>query len=283
MRNIEKITKAPVHDGFLGAGHTAVAVIDGQRYLETDPFILLMDDRLDLPGGPPVGGPHPHAGFETVTLVLNGNGTDWKAGTLELMTAGSGVIHTEEITAKQQVRILQFWLVLPPESRWTAPFWQQIELESVPTVRSEMGEIRVYSGTSQGVTSPLVNRTPFTLVDFIAEPDAQFSQTLPASHRGFVYAVSGDVNVGDKTIREGELGWLDQPGSEAETEVTFTTNGQSRFVLFAGKPHNVPVVHHGPFVGDDHADIRRLFQEYRLGSIPHLNELPETSKVQHDR
>lgn len=280
-RNIEKVTKAPIHEGFLGTGHTAAAVIDGQYYLETDPFILLMDDRLDLPGGPPVGGPHPHAGFETITLVLDGNETDWKTGTLELMTAGRGVIHTEEITARQKLRILQFWLVLPPEGRWSEPFWQQIGLEAVPVIRSEMGEVRVYSGTSQGFTSPLINRTPFTLVDFIAEPNSSFSQHLHTSYRGFIYVVNGSVHIGDKTIREGEMGWLDQPEFEGDSEVMLTATERSRFVLFAGKSHKVPVVHHGPFVGDVHDDIRRLFQEYRLGLIPHLSELPESSKVRH--
>ncbi len=70
QRKIDRITSNPPHPGFLGEGHTASAVIDGTDFKKTDPFILLMDDRLNLPGGPPVGGAHPHAGFETVTFIL---------------------------------------------------------------------------------------------------------------------------------------------------------------------------------------------------------------------
>lgn len=67
QRKIERITASPLHQGFLGEGHLASAIIDGSDLTVTDPFILQMDDRLDLPGGPPVGGPHPYAGFETAT------------------------------------------------------------------------------------------------------------------------------------------------------------------------------------------------------------------------
>src|SRR6218665_2997859 len=110
---ITKITSSPELQGFLGEGHIASAVIDGSNFAKTDPFIMLMDDRLNLPGNKPVGGPHPHAGFETVTLVLKGDGKDWITGSFEVMTAGKGIIHTEEIAAKTNMHILQLWLVLP--------------------------------------------------------------------------------------------------------------------------------------------------------------------------
>src|SRR5690606_13217286 len=73
QRTIFKITRSHWHQGFLGAGHRASAVFEGIPYTESDPFIVFMDDKLNLPGGSPVGGAHPHAGFETLTLVLQGN------------------------------------------------------------------------------------------------------------------------------------------------------------------------------------------------------------------
>src|SRR5690606_23629729 len=114
-RDISKITQNHWHNGFLGTGHRAMAVLEGVPYKDSDPFILFMDDSLNLPGGEPVGGAHPHAGFETLSLVLEGNEKDWKTGSFELMTAGKGIIHTEEITSEQKLRMLQVWLVLPPE------------------------------------------------------------------------------------------------------------------------------------------------------------------------
>src|SRR5690606_38552356 len=87
-RNNSKINQNDWHNGLLGTGHRAMAVLDGVPYKDSDPFILFMDDSLNLPGGEPVGGAHPHAGFETLSLVLEGNEKDWKTGSFELMTAG---------------------------------------------------------------------------------------------------------------------------------------------------------------------------------------------------
>jgi quercetin 2,3-dioxygenase len=281
-RAIDKITTSPLRPGFLGQGHLAAAVVDGQRFAETDPFIILMDDQLDLPGGEPVGGPHPHAGFETVTLVLEGDDRDWKTGSLELMTAGKGIIHTEEITAQTRMRILQLWLVLPPEQRWAEPFHQKILLEDVPTLKTAQSEIRVYSGRSNGLTSPLRNQTPFTLVDFNLKENASVTQQVPSSYSGFIYVIDGAVRIGNRQVTKGQTGWLDRPGTTGESEIVFHTAGQgTRFVLYAGQPHHVPIVSHGPFIGDSQDDIRRLYSEYRRGGMPHLNDLPDDRKIQH--
>lgn len=271
QRTITKVTSSPIHQGFLGEGHLASAVVDGENFKETDPFIILMDDRLDLPGGEPVGGPHPHAGFETVTFIVQGNGEDWKTGGLELMTAGKGVVHTEEITTPQQVRILQLWLALPPELRWTEPSVQKLDPEAVPTIKTEKSEIRVYSGTSNGLTSPLQNKTPFTLVEFSLRENAEIVQDIHETYNGFIYVLAGSVHVGDTIVKEGETGWL-----SSGNEIAFrTTDDSARFVLYASKPHGAPIVSHGPFIGDNEDDIRRLYREYRQGLMPHVNDLED--------
>lgn len=280
QRKIERITASPLQPGFLGEGHFASAVVDGTDFRKTDPFMLLMDDQLNLPGGPPVGGPHPHAGFETVTLVLKGNEKEWKTGSLELMTAGKGIIHTEEITTRTEVRILQLWLVLPPEKRWTEPMLQKLLPESVPVVKTSQSKIKVYSGSSNGATSPLKSDTHFTLAEFTLESKAEVVQQIPASYNGFIYVVSGNVQVGATVVKEGEAGWFDLHETDAGSEILFKAGEQgARFVLYAGAPHHVPVVHYGPFIGDNENDIRRLYQEYRAGKMPHLNDLPESRKI----
>ena len=282
QRKIDRITANPAHPGFLGEGHIATPVIDGQDFSKTDPFIILMDDRLNLPGGPPVGGPHPHAGFETVTFIVEGGSHDWKNGTVEIMTAGKGIVHTEEITAKTNVRILQLWLALPPEKRWADPFFQRILLEDVPAVKTNDSEIRVYSGSSNGLTSPMQNHTPFTLVDVRMEPNAEVTQHLPASYNGFIYVVDGSVWVSGKKIENGQAGWFDQPGQDDDSEVVFhTEDGATRFVLYAAEPHHVPIVSHGPFIADTEDEIRRLYREFRQGLMPHVNDLPEEKRLQH--
>lgn len=284
QRTITKITQNPWHRGFLGTGHSASAVLDGVPYLESDPFVLFMDDKLNLPGGDPVGGAHPHAGFETLTLVLQGNEKDWKTGSFELMTAGKGIIHTEEITSEQDLHILQVWLALPPEKRWTKPFWQKILLEDVPTIQTENYRILVYSGTSHGLVSPIKNHTPLTLADFKIKANQRLSQELPAEYSGLVYVLNGEVQVGNKTIEAGQAGWLDKPRLRTESEISFTSSsGETRFILYAARAHKAPVVSHGPFIGDTMDDIARLYKEYRNGAMPHLNNLPADQKVDYSK
>lgn len=281
MKNlsISKIKTSSFHQGFLGEGHQAAAIIDGQHFLETDPFILLMDDQLDLPGHEPAGGAHPHAGFETVTLVLEGNDKEWKTGSLELMTAGKGIIHTEEIKTKTQMRILQLWLALPPDKRWAEPRLQQLLLEHVPTLKTDKSEIRVYSGSSQGLTSPLQNYTPFTLVDFNLKDDATAVQQL-AFVTAFIYVLNGSLWVGDTKVVAGQSAWMEKSVSDDSGEITFNTKEEgARFILYAGTPHHAPIVSHGPFIGNTQDDIKRLYTEYHRGKMLHLNDLPESSKI----
>lgn len=282
QRMIEHISTPQAHQGFLGEGHTAKAVIDGKDFINTDPFIILMDDALNLPGGKPVGGAHPHAGFETITLVLQGDGKDWHTGSLELMTAGKGIIHTEEIAAKTNMHILQMWLALPPEKRWAEPSWQQILLEDVPTLKTDQAEIRVYSGSSNALHSPLRNHTPFTLVDFKLQKGAEIKQEIPATYNGFIYVLEGNVSVGTSNVTKGQVAWLNKAKEFGEGEITFKAGEQgARFVLYAGKPHNVPIVSYGPFIGDTNRDIIRLYEEYHAGKMPHLNNLPDSHKTWH--
>lgn len=281
QRNISNITQNDFHQGFLGPGHSAAAVLNGISYVQSDPFIVFMDDKLNLPGGEPVGGAHPHAGIETLTLVLEGNGTDWKTGSFEVMTAGKGIIHTEETIGEQKLRILQVWLVLPIEKRWTEPFLQKIALENVPTIKDNNYEIRVYSGSSNGLTSPLKNHTPFTLVDFKMMANQNIKQELPSNYGGLIYVLEGAVKVGDVTIKAGQAGWLNKTNELENSELSlYSLEDDTRFVLYAAQPHNVPVVSHGPFVADNMEDIARLYKEYRNGEMPHLNNLPKEQRIE---
>jgi quercetin 2,3-dioxygenase len=116
------VTTAPPSPGFIGDGHTAVSVVDPTEFPHNDPFIVLMDDRIDLEPGREAGGAHPHGAFETVTFVVEGELRDRDEGTLRTgdilwMTAGSGVIHNENVVPLGKSRILQLWLTLTRSAR----------------------------------------------------------------------------------------------------------------------------------------------------------------------
>ena len=271
--------------GFLGEGHIARAVVQGD-FTDTDPFILLMDDMLDKKTDEPVGGPHPHAGFETVSLLLEGEMGDgtmkMKGGDLQMMTAGSGIIHAETITGKLRMRLLQLWLTLPEKDRWTSPRVQDIPLDQVPPMSVNGVDIKLYSGSLAGISSPLQNHTPVIIADIRMQPDTFTSLNLPASYSSFLYVIDGAVMVGEekKLLDHDQVGWLDRLEDGAESELTVLAGASgTRFVLYSGQPQGVKIVSHGPFIGDTNEDITRLYREFRAGKMQHISSVAGSRRI----
>ena len=255
--------------GFLGAGHTARAVIQTD-YTQSDPFILLMDDMLDKKDEVPVGGPHPHAGFETVSLLIEGEMGEMKAGGLQIMTAGSGVVHTETIEKKAKMRLMQLWLNLPKEKRWTMPKLQDLLLKDVPKVAENGLNIKIYSGSLSGVTSPVSNYVPLILADIQMQAGSSTLQNIPSSFTTFLYVLEGSLKVGedDQMINENQVGWLDRFTDNTSSELRLTAGDAGvRFLLYSAQPQGNPIVSKGPFIGDSDEDISRLYSEYRQGKM----------------
>ena len=276
----EVLTLPPARPGFIGEGHSAIHVIDVREFAHNDPFIILADDRLDLPPGRRAGGPHPHAGFEIVTFTVEGEARDRDEGTLRAgdvlwMTAGSGVIHNEDVEPFGKLRILQLWVTLPSASRWQAPRFEHVPRERVP-VRQEPGvEARVYSGTSGAIHSPSHTYLPMTMIDIRLAPNAVFEQEVPSSYNGFLYPLEGEVLVegaAPQRVSVGQIGWL-EPGAAATTVRLTAGKDGARVMLYAGERQNVPIVTHGPFVAERRADLVRLSEDYVQGRMPRVSGL----------
>jgi redox-sensitive bicupin YhaK (pirin superfamily) len=275
------VTPPPLAPGFIGPGHLASPLLGRDDFAATDPFIALMDDHLDI-GERPVGGPHPHAGFETVTLLLDGTlfdadeGGELQAGEVQWMTAGRGIIHGENVTTRGPVRLLQLWLTLPKSERWTEPGFQEIHNRQVPVRRENGATVRVYSGGSGDQQSATRNHVPVTLLEIALDAKATLEQELPASYNGFVFVVGGSASVGDNVapLATGQVGWLDRPEGGGSSVLRMIAGpAGARLVLYAGQPQGDAIVSHGPFIGDSKDDIIRLYQEYRAGDFLRLSEL----------
>ena len=293
-RGIARVaTTAAPSPGFMGEGHTAVSVVDPNEFVRNDPFIVLMDDRIDLEPGREAGGAHPHGGFETLTFVVEGELRDRDEGTLKTgdilwMTAGSGVIHNENVVPLGKSRILQLWLTLPQSERWAAPRFEHIARDDAPARREPGVEARVYSGKSGSVNGIAHNYVPVTLVDVQLQAGATFEQELPDSYNGFLYVLDGSVAVGaDRTrLIAGQVGWL--AGAPVSTSnggavrIIADENG-ARVMLYAGERQGVPIVMHGPFVGESRDDIRRLSRSYTEGKMPRISELAESEATSGNR
>lgn len=284
-RKLIKVNSPAVRPGFLGPDHLARPVIEG-AFADSDPFILLMDDMLDKKDNTPVGGAHPHAGFETVSFLLEGEIGDeahkMKGGDFQIMTAGSGIVHTETIDKAAKMRLLQLWVNLPKQDRWVTPRVQDLPLEHVPALSKDGVNIKLYSGSFSGLQSPVQNYVPMIVADITIETGTSTVQQIPANYNTFLYVIEGSVKVGEESMQlnQGQVGWLDLSSDDAKSELHLTAGEEGvRFVLYAGKPTREEIVSYGPFIADSSEDIKRLYQEYRQGKMKHISTVPDSQRI----
>jgi redox-sensitive bicupin YhaK (pirin superfamily) len=276
-RTISRIDSTPPPaPGFIGPGHTAVEVLSPEDLPHGDPFVLLMDDRLDIASRRQIGAAHPHAGLETVTLVLEGTLEDRDEGALGpgdlvWMTAGRGIIHSEAVEMAGRARILQLWIALPARDRDLAPGFEIVRRSEAPAIRQPGVDGRLYSGSSGGLRSPTRNRVPITLLDLSLAAGATFVQELPAAYKAFFYVLEGSVTVAGNRVAEGQVGWLDPSG--ADQLVVAAPAEPARLVLYAGLPINEPLMQHGPFVAGSPSEIATYHRNYRAGQFASMSAL----------
>ncbi len=270
---VQRVRGMPTSDG---AGVKLTRVI-GQPALDMlDPFLLLDEFGTDQPEDYIAGFPeHPHRGFETVTYMLagnmrhgdnQGNSGLLTPGSVQWMTAGRGIVHSEmPEQAEGLMRGFQLWVNLPARDKLTAPRYQDIAPERIPEVRPAPGvKVRVVAGTFAGATGPVsAVATEPVYLDVTLEPGASVSVPLPTDHNAFVYVFDGaGIHVGDATLGHRELGVLSHGG-----EVTLEAGEAARLLLVAGKPLNEPVARYGPFVMNNERQIHQAIADYRAGHL----------------
>lgn len=271
--------------GFLGAGHTARPLLMG-NFTHTDPFIALMDDDLDKKDHSPAGGPHPHAGFETVSLLVDGEIVEMlesmKKGDFQIMTAGSGIVHTETINAPTKGRLFQLWLDLPKERRWTTPRLQILPSEHVPVSEENGIQLRLYSGSLAGLSSPIENYVPLIVAEITMAPGLTTTLDIPANFNAFLVALSGSVAIGEEgqQLVKDDVGWLDYFDVDMQSQLILKSGTEgSRLVLYAAKPVREQIVSHGPFIADTEDEIAPLYQKYRSGKMEHIANAAESQRI----
>ena len=281
-RKAVRVYAPPTHPGFLGNGHLARPVIQSS-YSESDPFIVLMDDMLDKKDDEPAGGPHPHAGFETVTLLLEGtmgDGLDaMKAGDFEMMTAGKGIVHTEVITKKEKFRLLQLWLNLPKDHRHAQPRVQRLHFANAPARTGDGATVKLYSGAFAGLKSPIKNYTPVIIAMINLDPDATLKEAIPANFNTFVYVIGGDIQIADELVSTDEVAWLDRYDEPSASQLKVSAGKQgARIVLYSGLPQKHEIVNHGPFIADSPEEIKQLYADFRHGKMGHIQQVSDEQK-----
>ena len=258
-----------------GAGVKLNRIIGQPSLPDLDPFLLLDEFGSDDPAAYIAGFPsHPHRGFETVTVMLDGRmrhrdntGAEGLLGpgSVQWMTAGRGIVHSEMPEQSEGLmRGFQLWVNLPAKDKMTAPRYQDIAAEKVPTVALGAGaSARVLAGELAGVKGPVdPGATEPMLFDVAFEPGASAHIATPAGHNAFVYVYEGEADVGEPAERlaKGRIGVL----SPGETTPLASASG-ARLIFVAGRPIGEPVAKYGPFVMNTEAELRQAFEDFRAG------------------
>jgi redox-sensitive bicupin YhaK (pirin superfamily) len=262
-----------------GAGVKLTRVI-GQPALDMlDPFLMLDEFRSDASSDYIAGFPsHPHRGFETVTYMLagrmrhgdnQGNSGLLTAGSVQWMTAGRGIVHSE--MPEQEAGLMQgfqLWVNLPAKDKMTAPRYQDIAPERIPEVQLGTGAtVRVLVGEQRGVRGPVENiATDPLYLDLHLDASAAAEIDLPVSHNAFVYVYEGQAKIGDGASSEllrGDLGVLTRGGDKLH--VSAIGGSKARMILVAGRPLNEPVAKYGPFVMNTQQQIIEAVEDFRAG------------------
>ena len=256
-----------------GAGVKLMRVIGGPALPDLDPFLMLDEFRSDEAADYVAGFPdHPHRGFETVTYMLagrmrhgdhKGNVGLLRPGSVQWMTAGRGIIHSE--MPEQEDGLMwgfQLWVNLPARDKMIEPRYQEFAPEAIPEAVFDGARVRVIAGRVGDVEGPVrAVATEPLYVDVALSPNAAFDVPVTAGHAAFAYVFEGAVEIAGKVVNRGELAVLGDG-----TAVSLKTSGEAgRLILVAGKPLREPVAKYGPFVMNTQQQIREAITDFNEG------------------
>ncbi|MGH8401927.1 MAG: pirin family protein [Gammaproteobacteria bacterium] len=270
-----------------GAGVKLRRSLGSRQDARLDPFLMLDEFGTENPDDYIAGFPdHPHRGFETVTYMLDGrmqhrdhlgNIGDLGPGSVQWMSAGHGVIHSEMPQQDHgRMRGFQLWVNLPAAEKMKPAHYRDIAAHEIPvTALPEGGQVKVIAGVtnvgSQHTTGPINSAAaPLTTdplyLDITLTAGARFEQAIPMGHNAFLYIYEGEVTVeGDaRSLTTHAAGILDSVG---DTVAVRAGKNGARLLLIAGKPLNEPVVQYGPFVMNTREEIEQAIRDYQSGKL----------------
>lgn len=228
---------------------------------------------------------HPHRGFETVTIVYQGelehrdstgNGGTIGPGDVQWMTAASGILH-EEFHSKAfaerggTLEMVQLWVNLPGKDKAAAPGYQTILNAEIPSVElpGGAGRVRVIAGDYEGRSGKARTFTPINIWDLKLDRDKSTTLRLPEGHTVALAVLGGTVLVnGTEIARAAQLVTFERTGGE----ITLEANNEATVLVLSGEPINEPVVAHGPFVMNTVGEIKQAMLDFERGKFGSMTE-----------
>ncbi|MDN7531368.1 pirin family protein [Burkholderia orbicola] len=287
MKKIQGVYSAP-RGHWVGDGFPVRSMFSYQSHgTHLSPFLLLdyAGPATFEPATAPRGvGQHPHRGFETVTIVYDGEvahrdstgaGGTIGPGDVQWMTAASGILHEEfhsEAFTKRggPLEMVQLWVNLPAADKMGAPGYQTLLNADIPVVElpDGAGRARIIAGELDGRRGPARTHTPIDVWDVRLAAGGHARFPIAEGRTLAVVVLSGTVLVNGETVaREAQFVQLGRDGSDVEIEV----NGDAKLLILSGEPIDEPVVGYGPFVMNSQEEIRTAIEDFnsgRFGQMP---------------
>lgn len=250
---------------------------------QVSPFLLLHHfKKLNIPAGEVdfAVSPHPHRGFEPVTFLFEGelnhrdsrgNEGFLKSGDVQWMTAGMGIVHSEEATKEfiesgGNLQLVQLWVNLPKKNKMATPNYQDIKSETIPVYISDDEDlkIRVIAGEWNGLKGVAKTFTPVNALHVILNKDKYDEIKMPADHNLMLYVLNGFVEINGKHhAKEGFIAIFKNEGEF----ISVKGLENSDFLLLSGAPIDEPVASYGPFVMNNQTELMEAVRDYQAGKM----------------
>ena len=253
-----------------------------------DPFLLLhhygpyaiseFNNPFDL-------GPHPHRGFEPITLLFQGeqlhrdslgNESVVKAGDVQWTTAGRGIIHAEGPTKEfvkkgGDLEGIQLWLNLPAKDKMITPAYQHVKSDEMPIIKDESGNInlKIVAGEQNGKFGKIKTQTSVNVFMVEANGKGELDIDIPTTHESCLYLLDGAIKVNDKeTLSKGkyQMTVFNTDGNTIKLEAT----ENSKLIVISGEPIKEKVAQYGPYVMNTQTELLEAMRDYQQGKMGHL-------------
>ena len=228
-------------------------------------------------------GSHPHRGFETVTIVYEGEvshkdstgeGGTIGPGDVQWMTAGAGILHEEfhsERFAKEGgvLNMVQLWVNLPAKDKITRPAYQAILAKQIPCVALSnlAGEAKVIAGNFSGQQGPAKTFTPMNVINLKLRKGAELKIPAPDGWNTSLVVLKGAIEAGEGSVAtDAQMLMFSLDGENIQIKAL----EDSIALLLCGEPINEPIVGYGPFVMNTEAEISQAIEDFnggRFGAI----------------
>ncbi len=254
---------------------------------EMSPFLLLdhaAPTKFRSASGTRGVGQHPHRGFETVTIVYQGevehrdstgSGGVIGPGDVQWMTAASGILH-EEFHSRDFSRkggtmeMVQLWVNLPAKDKMAEPGYQTLLNADIPVVplADGAGQVRVIAGDFGGHAGPARTFSPLNVWDMKLNAGHTTTLTVKEGHTLALVMLHGAILVnGEEVVRETQMVRFDRAGDS----ITIEANNNVALLVLSGEPIDEPIVGYGPFVMNSDAEIQQAFRDFNSGKFGSMN------------